>query len=74
MNGIINTLDKIRLLRGIAMINIEDLTDDEVMLLKMAFKSVEDTIEIMTNHHYCGVDLCNTLFNLKEKLGIGDII
>lgn len=56
------------------MINIEDLTDDEVMLLTMAFKSVEETIEIMRYHYYCGVDLCNTLFNLKEKLGIGDIV
>ena len=27
------------------MINIEDLTDDEIMLLKMAFKSVEEIIE-----------------------------
>lgn len=24
--------------------------------------------------YYCNVDLCNTLFNLKEKLGIYDLI
>lgn len=56
------------------MINIEDLTDDEVMLLKMAFKSVEEIIEIQRYYHYCGVDLCNALFNLKEKLGIYDLV
>lgn len=56
------------------MINIEDLTDDEIMLLKMAFKSVYEIIEIQRSHYYCGVDLCNALFNLKEKLGIGDIV
>lgn len=56
------------------MINIEDLTDDEVMLLKMAFKSVEEIIEIQRYYHYCDVDLCNALFNLKEKLGIYDLI
>ena len=56
------------------MINIEDLTDDEIMLLKMAFKSIEEIIEIQRYHHYCGVDLCNDLFNLKEKLGISDLV
>lgn len=56
------------------MINIEDLTDDEVMLLKMAFKSVEEIIEIQRYYHYCGVDLCNALYNLKEKLGIYDLV
>lgn len=56
------------------MINIEDLTDNEIMLLKMAFKSVEEIIEIQRYHHYCEVDLCNTLFNLKEKLGISDLV
>jgi hypothetical protein len=56
------------------MINMEDLTDDEIMLLKMAFKSIEEIIEIQRYYHYCGVDLCNTLFNLKEKLGIYDLV
>ena len=56
------------------MINIEDLTDDEVMLLKMAFRSVEEVIEVQKYYNYCGVDLCNTLFNLKEKLGIYDLV
>lgn len=56
------------------MINIEDLTDDEVMLLKMAFKSVEEIIEIQRYYHYCSIDLCNALFNLKEKLGIYDLV
>ena len=56
------------------MINIEDLTDDEVMLLKMAFKTVEEIIEIQQYYHYCGVDLCNALFNLKEKLGVYDLV
>ncbi len=56
------------------MINIEDLTDDEIMLLKMAFKSVEEIIEIQRYYHYCDVDLCNTLFRLKEKLGIYDLV
>lgn len=56
------------------MINIEDLTDNEIMLLKMAFKSVEEILEIQRYHHCCSVDLCNDLFNLKEKLGIYDLV
>lgn len=54
------------------MINIEDLTDDEVMLLKMAFKSLEEIVEIQK--WYCYADLRNDLFCLKEKLGISDIV
>ena len=54
------------------MINIENLTEDEVMLLKMAFKSLEEMLEIQ--RWYCYVDLRNDLFHLKEKLGIADIV
>ena len=54
------------------MINIEDLTEDEVMLLKMAFNSLETMLEIQ--RWYCYSDLCNNLFRLKEKLGIVDIV
>ena len=56
------------------MINVEDLTENEIMLLKMAFKSVEEIIEIQRYYHYCSVDLCNDLFNLKEKLGIYNLV
>lgn len=54
-------------------INIDDLTEDEIMLIRMAFRSVEESLEILRYNHYCSVDLCNTLFNLKDKLGIADL-
>lgn len=54
------------------MINIEDLTEDEVMLLKMAFNSLETMLRIQS--WYCYTDFGNDLFRLKEKLGIVDIV
>ena len=54
------------------MINIEDLTEDEVMLLKMAFNSLETMLRIQS--WYCYTDFSNDLFRLKEKLGIVDIV
>jgi hypothetical protein len=54
------------------MINIEDLTENEVMLLKMAFNSLETMLGIQS--WYCYTDFSNELFRLKEKLGIVDIV
>lgn len=54
------------------MINIEDLTDDEIVLLKMAFKSLETMLEIQEWH--CYAHLCDEFYRLKEKLGIADIV
>lgn len=50
--------------------SVDDLTEDEIMLIKMAFKSVEESLELLRYNHYCSLDLCNALFNLKEKMGI----
>ena len=43
------------------------------MLLRMAFKLVEDVVQIQREDRY-DVELCNELFNLKEKLGIYDLV
>lgn len=56
------------------MINIEDLTDDEIMVLKMAFKSVEEIIEIQRYYNYGDLYIRDALFTLKEKLGIYEIV
>lgn len=50
-----------------------DFTEDQLMLLKMAFALAETVVETPING-YRDVDLCNELFYLKEKLGIDDII
>ena len=54
------------------MINIEDLTEDEVMLLKMAFNSLETMLKIQEWYGY--TDFSNDLFKLKKKLGVVDIV
>ena len=51
----------------------EDFTEDELMLLRMAFKLVTDVIEIQREDRY-DVVLSNELFNLEEKLGIYDLV
>ena len=55
-------------------INVKDLTADEIMLLKMAFKSLEQIIEVQHEYNYGDYYIRDTLFNLKEKLGIYDIV
>lgn len=51
----------------------EDFTLDELMLLKMAFKLVDDVIEIQREDNY-DVYLSNELYSLTEKLGIDDLV
>lgn len=51
----------------------EDFTVDELMLLKMAFKLVDDVIEIQREGNY-DLYLSNELFNLTLKLGIDDLV
>lgn len=51
----------------------EDFTLDELMLLKMAFKLVDDVVEIQRESNY-DVYLSNELYSLKEKLGIDDLV
>jgi hypothetical protein len=51
----------------------EDFTEDELMLLKMAFRLVDDVVEIQRYDRY-DVHLPNELYGLKEKLGIYDLV
>ena len=51
----------------------EDFTVEELMLLKMAFKLVDDVIEIQREGNY-DVYLSNELYSLIEKLGIDDLV
>lgn len=51
----------------------EDFTEDQLQLLRMAFKLVDDVIEIQRYDNY-DVHLHNELYYLKEKLGIYDIL
>lgn len=50
-----------------------DFTEDELMLLKMAFKLVDDVVEMQRCDNY-DTYMCNELFHLKVKLGIDDIV
>ena len=50
-----------------------DFTEDELMLLKMAFKLVDDVVEIQRTDNY-DVYLPNQLFSLKNKLGIYNLV
>lgn len=51
----------------------EDFTEDELVLLKMAFKLVDDVVEMQRTSNY-DVHLVNELYNLKEKLGISRVV
>lgn len=53
--------------------NKEDFTEDELMLLRMAFNLVDTVVETQRTSNY-DVYLTNELYSLKEKLGIGDLI
>lgn len=51
----------------------EDFTEDELTLLKLAFKLVEDVVESGIdgiNYPYSS----NELYHLKEKLGIDELV
>ena len=51
----------------------EDFTEDELMLLKMAFKLVETVVDAQRTSN-SDVHLVNELYNLKETLGISRIV
>ena len=48
----------------------EDFTEDELMLIKMAFRLADTVVEIEKDI----TGLNNTLFNLVYKLGLEDIV
>ena len=51
----------------------EDFTEDELLLLRMAFRLVDDVVEIQRYDNY-DVYLSNELYHLKKKLGIYNIV
>lgn len=51
----------------------EDFTYEELMLLRIAFGSVEHVVDTLKEGN-CDVRLSNELFSLKEKLGVSDIV
>lgn len=51
----------------------EDFTEDELMLLKMAFRLVETVVDAQRTSNY-DVHLVNELYNLKETLGISRLV
>lgn len=53
--------------------NKEDFTEEQLQLLKMAFKLVEDVVDIQKHGNYDD-PLYNQLYKLEEKLGVFDLI
>lgn len=51
----------------------EDFTEDELMLLKMAFSLVDNVVDTFRTDNY-DVYLSNTLYDLKNKLGIYELV
>jgi hypothetical protein len=47
----------------------EDFTEDELMLLKMAFSLADNVVQTLRTDNY-DVYLTNTLCDLKHKLGV----
>lgn len=56
------------------MVNIEELTENEIYLLKLAFRLANKVVEMQHRDPCYGLDMRDDLFNLKEKLGIYDLI
>lgn len=53
--------------------NEEDFTDDQLQLLRIAFKLIDDVVEIQRQGN-SDVYMCNELYYLKEKLGIYNLL
>lgn len=51
----------------------EDFTNEQLMILKMAFTLVENVIEMQRENNY-DVLMCNELYYLKDKLGIYELV
>ncbi len=51
----------------------EDFTEDELILLRMAFKMLDAAVDEQRRLFY-GSNYCNEVYNLKEKLGIYDLL
>lgn len=51
----------------------EDFTEDELILLRMAFRMLDAAIEEERHLYYSG-DYRNEVFYLKEKLGIDNLV
>lgn len=51
----------------------EEFTEDELALLRLAFKLVDDVVE-MQRMGNSDVYMCNVLYYLKEKLGIDGLV
>lgn len=51
----------------------DEFTKDELMLLRLAFKLVDDVVELQRSDRY-DTFLPNELYSLKEKLGISDLV
>lgn len=52
-----------------------EFTEKEIFLLKLAFKLVDEVVENMRESpYYCDPYMDNDLYDLKQKLGIYDIL
>ena len=51
----------------------EDFTEDELTLLKMAFRMLDMVVEEQRYLYHCG-DYRDDVYYLKEKLGIYDLV
>lgn len=53
----------------------EEFTEGELCLLKLAFKLVDEIVEMEREYPYpCDIDMSDDLYNLKCKLGIYDLL
>lgn len=53
-------------------INETNFTPAELHLLRLAFKLVDDVVEMHGKNNY--IDMRNDLYNLEEKLGVYDLL
>lgn len=53
-------------------LKFEDFTEDQIKLLKLAFKLLDDVVKSQLTDDY--TYLCKELFELKCKLGIYDLV
>lgn len=52
----------------------EDFTEEQLYLLRLAFKLVDEIGEMQRYYHYDYDNMSNELYHLKEKLGIDGLL
>ena len=52
----------------------EDFTENELLLLRLAFKLTEEVVDAQVSSNSCLCNMRDDLYDLKQKLGIYELV